>query len=102
MNREVLEGSLGTGDQGSGNCPWDESALTPASMECGEGATSLGVCVWGVGVAGCGAAGLNFSKTPEALSPGGGDARGPHGGRSDNRLGGGRVLEEDRARRLAK
>lgn len=71
--------------------PWNVGRVQPAL-----------VCVWGVGVAGCGAAGLNFSKTPEALSPGGGDARGPHGGRSDNRLGGGRVLEEDRARRLAK
>lgn len=42
-NREVPEGPLGTGDQGSGD--WDESALTSESMECGEGATSLGVCV---------------------------------------------------------
>lgn len=31
------------------------------------------------GKAGCGAAGLNFLKTPQALWPGGGDARGPCG-----------------------
>lgn len=61
------------------------------------------VCIeWGLGgPGGCGAAGFNFSKTPEALSPGGGVARGPDGGRSDNRLGWGRVLEEDSGRSLA-
>lgn len=47
------------------------------SVECREGETSLKLKQ--PGKAGCGAAGLNFLKTPQTLWPGEGEARGPRG-----------------------
>ena len=71
VNREVPEGPLGTGDLGSGDCPWDESALTALSMECGEGATSLALTSLGRGGVGgrawsCWAQLLKNSRGPVA------------------------------------